>query len=64
MKSGSFDRHSGLNADPIRYPPPQPTVANRARHAWGKTSVYEILSNPKYTGYQVFNRSRRSHLPR
>jgi Cyclic nucleotide-binding domain/Recombinase len=34
-----------------------------ARRAWGKTSVYEILRNPKYTGYQVFNRraSRSGH---
>ncbi len=45
-----------LNADPAKYPPPEPTVASRARRAWGKTSVYEILSNPKYTGFQVFNR--------
>ena len=45
-----------LNADHDRFPPPRPTNANRARKAWGKTSVYDILRNPKYTGYQVFNR--------
>ncbi|CRK59350.1 Site-specific recombinase [Alloactinosynnema sp. L-07] len=45
-----------LNADPTRYPPPEPPGKTRARGAWGKTSVYEILRNPKYTGYQVFNR--------
>ncbi len=45
-----------LNADPTRYPPPEPPGGKRARKAWGKTSVYEILRNPKYTGYQVFNR--------
>lgn len=45
-----------LNMDPDRFPPPQPTNSNRARKAWGKTSVYEIVRNPKYTGYQVFNR--------
>ncbi len=45
-----------LNADPARYPPPIPPGKTRARGAWGKTSVYEILRNPKYTGYQVFNR--------
>lgn len=52
-----------LNADPTKYPPPEPTVASRARRAWGKTAVYEILSNPKYTGFQVFNRraSRSRH---
>ncbi|WP_255375867.1 recombinase family protein [Saccharomonospora sp. CUA-673] len=45
-----------LNADPVKYPPPEPPGRTRARGAWGKTSVYEILKNPKYTGYQVFNR--------
>ncbi|GAB4588989.1 hypothetical protein Ntsu_68210 [Nocardia sp. IFM 10818] len=52
-----------LNADPAKYPPPEPCIPSRARRAWGKTSVYEILSNPKYTGYQVFNRraSRSRH---
>ncbi|MGI8310050.1 recombinase family protein [Saccharopolyspora hattusasensis] len=45
-----------LNADPQRYPPPVPPGKQRARGAWGKTSIYEILRNPKYTGFQVFNR--------
>ncbi len=45
-----------LNTDHTRYPPPVPPGKQRARGAWGKTSVYEILRNPKYTGYQVFNR--------
>ncbi len=45
-----------LNADPAKYPPPVPPGKERARGAWGKTSVYEVLRNPKYTGYQVFNR--------
>jgi site-specific DNA recombinase len=45
-----------LNADPAKYPPPVPPGGQRARGAWGKTSVYEVLKNPKYTGYQVFNR--------
>ncbi|MFD8494847.1 recombinase family protein [Amycolatopsis sp. NPDC059657] len=48
-----------LNADPTKYPPPAPTNKARARGAWGKTTVYEILKNPKYTGYQVFNRRAR-----
>jgi site-specific DNA recombinase len=33
-----------------------PPGKRRARGAWGKTNVYEVLKNPKYTGYQVFNR--------
>ncbi|RMI33572.1 recombinase family protein [Nocardia stercoris] len=45
-----------LNTDPMKYPPPIPPGRERARGAWGKTSVFEILKNPKYTGYQVFNR--------
>lgn len=45
-----------LNADPARYPPPEPPGGLRARGAWGKSTVYEILRNPKYTGFQVFNR--------
>lgn len=52
-----------LNADPAKYPPPEPPNRDRARGAWGKTSVFEVLTNPKYTGYQVFNRraSRSRH---
>ncbi|WP_236793284.1 recombinase family protein [Amycolatopsis sp. GM8] len=52
-----------LNADLVKYPPPEPPGKKRARGAWGKTSVYEVLKNPKYTGYQVFNRraSRSRH---
>ncbi|GAA5109076.1 recombinase family protein [Haloechinothrix salitolerans] len=45
-----------LNCDPEQYPPPEPTRAERARGAWAKSAVYEILRNPKYTGHQVFNR--------
>jgi hypothetical protein len=45
-----------LNADPALYAPPEPPGGKRARKAWGKTSNYEILRNPKYTGYRVFNR--------
>ncbi|MGW7074604.1 recombinase family protein [Streptomyces sp. NPDC054866] len=45
-----------LNADLQQYPPPQPPGGVRARGAWGKSTVCEILRNPKYTGYQVFNR--------
>jgi len=45
-----------LNANPTQYPPPEPPGKERARGAWSKTTVYDILKNPKYTGYQVFNR--------
>lgn len=48
-----------LNADPTKYPPPKATNPERTRGAWSKSSVLEILRNPKYTGYQVFNRRAR-----
>ena len=52
-----------LNADLDAYPPPEPPGGRRARGAWSKTSVADILRNPKYTGYQVYNRraSRSRH---
>ncbi len=46
-----------LNTDLERYPPPQPVGgAHQARGAWSKSTVSDLLRNPKYTGYQVFNR--------
>ena len=33
-----------LNADLTSYPPPEPPGGRRARGAWGKTSVYDILN--------------------
>lgn len=45
-----------LNSNRILHPPPDPPGGVRARGAWGKSTVGEILRNPKYTGYQVFNR--------
>ncbi|RJQ77834.1 recombinase family protein [Pseudonocardiaceae bacterium YIM PH 21723] len=46
-----------LNADKERYPPP--VSPGRSRGAWSRSSVLEILRNPKYTGYQVYNRRAR-----
>src|SRR6266542_74551 len=48
-----------LNADPDRYPPPTCVDPARALGAWSRSSVWEILRNPKYTGYQVWNRRAR-----
>ena len=48
-----------LNADPERYPPPVPIDPTTARGAWSRSSVWEVLRNPKYTGYQVWNRRAR-----
>jgi len=48
-----------LNADPDRYPPPVPVDPATARGTWSRSSVWEVLRNPKYTGYQVWNRRAR-----
>lgn len=48
-----------LNQDLDKYPPPEPTGGLRARGAWSKSSVADVLKNPKYTGYQVYNRRAR-----
>ncbi|WP_158853155.1 recombinase family protein [Saccharothrix deserti] len=45
-----------LNLDLDRYPPPQPNRRERARNHWTVSAVREILCNPKYTGYMVWNR--------
>jgi site-specific DNA recombinase len=45
-----------LNADLTKYLPPSPPGGQRARGMWGKSSVSDVLKDPKYTGYQVFNR--------
>ncbi len=45
-----------LNTDPEKYPPPEAPCKARSRGAWTRSAVYNILGNPKYTGYQVFNR--------
>jgi DNA invertase Pin-like site-specific DNA recombinase len=48
-----------LNSDPERFPPPVSPDPARALGVWSRTSVWEILRNPKYTGYQVWNRRAR-----
>ena len=48
-----------LNAEPDRYPPPVPVDPARSLGAWSRSSVWEVLRNPKYTGYQVWNRKAR-----
>ena len=66
---GAEDIADRLNTDPDRYPPPQPIpgVGRRPVGAWTKSSVLEVLANPKHTGYMVWNRRKRSrperHVP-
>lgn len=45
-----------LNLDLVAYPPPEPTRPDVALGRWTGSAVREILRNPKYTGYQVWNR--------
>ncbi|WP_234438545.1 recombinase family protein [Streptomyces sp. NRRL S-340] len=45
-----------LNLDLAAYPPPEPTRPDVALGCWSGSAVREILRNPKYTGYQVWNR--------
>ncbi|MCP2337341.1 recombinase family protein [Actinomadura rupiterrae] len=45
-----------LNADRRRFPPPVPPDPARAVGRWTKSSVRDVLTNPKYTGYMVWNR--------
>ncbi|MBW3587901.1 MAG: recombinase family protein [Actinobacteria bacterium] len=49
-----------LNADLVRYPPPVPPDPKRASGEWSRSTVWDVLHNPKYTGYQVWNRRARS----
>jgi DNA invertase Pin-like site-specific DNA recombinase len=48
-----------LNADLDSYPPPQSPDPKRRTGMWGRSSVWEILHNPKYTGFMVWNRRQR-----
>jgi site-specific DNA recombinase len=45
-----------LNLDRDRYPVPEPTSQRRRRGTWSGSAVRDILTNPKYTGYMVWNR--------
>jgi site-specific DNA recombinase len=53
------DVQTKLNADLERFPPPESPDPRRRTGRWGRSSVWEILRNPKYTGYQVWNRRAR-----
>ncbi|MBO2454363.1 recombinase family protein [Actinomadura barringtoniae] len=45
-----------LNQDLDQFPPPEPVDPNRAVGRWTASSVREVLTNPKHTGYMVWNR--------
>jgi site-specific DNA recombinase len=48
-----------LNLDLATYPPPVPVSPTRAVGCWTYSNVRDILTNPKYTGYMVWNRRGR-----
>jgi hypothetical protein len=45
-----------LNTDPTLYPVPEPTSPHRRRGVWSGSAIRDVLHNPKYTGYMVWNR--------
>ena len=49
-----------LNNDPDLYPPPTANDGRRTRGSWCASTVMEILDNPKYTGFMVWNRRARN----
>ncbi len=56
---GLLQLRGKLNADLDRYPPPIPIAPTTALGRWSRSSIREVLHNPKYTGYQVWNRKAR-----
>ncbi|MFT7841808.1 recombinase family protein [Saccharothrix sp. BKS2] len=48
-----------LNLDLTANPPPVPVDPDRAAGCWSASSVRHVLTNPKYTGYMVWNRRAR-----
>ncbi len=45
-----------LNSDLDRFPPPVPPDPARRAARWSRSTLWFILRNPKYTGFQVWNR--------
>ncbi len=60
---GLYAIAKGLTSDGIPSPSAHDPARNRhrasSRGAWSKSAVRAILRNPRYTGYQVWNRQRR-----
>lgn len=48
-----------LNGNLDAYPPPLSPDPKRRTGMWGRSSVWEILHNPKYSGFMVWNRRQR-----
>jgi site-specific DNA recombinase len=50
------DIRDRLNADLERHPPPVSPDPNRVKDYWSRSSIRDLIMNPKYTGYMVWNR--------
>ena len=62
--SGLFAIAEGLTREGILSPSASDPGRNPHRHvtAWGKSAVRVILTNPRYTGRQVWNKQRKAEL--
>lgn len=61
---GYFAIAERLTAEGVDSPSGHDRERNRHRHglAWGKSTIRAILSNPRYTGYQVWAKQRREEV--
>ena len=63
---GLYAIAEGLTLDSIPSPSAHDPERNRhrksSRGAWGKSQIRTILQNPRYTGFQVWNRQRRDEV--
>ncbi len=61
---GLYAIAEGLTRDGIPSPAAADPARNRHRSgvAWSKSAIRAILANPRYTGYQVWNRQRRDEV--
>lgn len=57
---------SGLNQDDIPSPSAHDPARNRHRAGghgkWAKSAIRAILSNPRYTGYEIWNKQRKDEI--
>ena len=63
----TFSGHTHVNATDLRtmrFPSAHDPARNRHRCgvAWSKNAVRAILMNPRYTGYQVWNKQRKDEV--
>lgn len=64
VEKGLFAIAEGLTRDGVPSPSAHDRARNRHREgiAWSKAAVRAILTNPRYTGHQVWNRQRKDEV--